>query len=57
MDFLIHWPPGPVVATVQCQDRSTVGSKNPSRISTKMCETLIQCVAMLQSHQMYTSTC
>ena len=19
MDFLIHWPPGPVVATVQCQ--------------------------------------
>ena len=20
MDFLIHWPPGPVVATVQCQE-------------------------------------
>ena len=19
MDFLIHWPPGPVVATVECQ--------------------------------------
>ena len=19
VDFLIHWPPGPVVATVQCQ--------------------------------------
>ena len=19
MDFLIHWPPGPVVAAVQCQ--------------------------------------
>ena len=19
MDFLIHWPPGPVLATVQCQ--------------------------------------
>ena len=22
MDFLIHWPPGPVVATVQCQGLS-----------------------------------
>ena len=22
VDFLIHWPPGPVVATVQCQGLS-----------------------------------
>ena len=24
MDFLIHWPPGPVVATVQCQGLHTM---------------------------------
>ena len=24
MDFLIHWPPGPVVATVQCQGLNAI---------------------------------
>ena len=24
MDFLIHWPPGPVVATVQCQGLTSI---------------------------------
>ena len=24
VDFLIHWPPGPVVATVQCQGLSCI---------------------------------
>ena len=26
MDFLIHWLPGPVVATVQCQGLTSAGS-------------------------------
>ena len=28
MDFLIHWPPGPVVATVQCQGLHTLHKHN-----------------------------
>ena len=28
MDFLIHWPPGPVVATVQCQGLVSVLSNS-----------------------------
>ena len=24
VDFLIHWPPGPVVATVQCQGLTAI---------------------------------
>ena len=33
MDFLIHWPPGPVVATVQCQGLEVVGEVDEILIS------------------------
>ena len=38
MDFLIHWPPGPVVATVQCQGLPCVWETlKVHRLPTKVC--------------------
>ena len=36
MDFLIHWPPGPVVATVQCQGLNCPGRIWSARLFTHL---------------------
>ena len=49
MDFLIHWPPGPVVATVQCQGLQRTGkARGEERRSSNTTEDLNDVTFMLE---------
>ena len=50
MDFLIHWPPGPVVATVQCQGLMRSQGKRPGCGSRQACRPrrCFQCMTLRQ---------
>ena len=59
MDFLIHWPPGPVVATVQCQGLTFSEyvwcSRKTMHIAKKICCFIVdsECSTISQNKTVY----